>query len=334
MKLNNHRGMTIAEMTVGMAIGAILLLAVVNVMSYLRINTQKATIMTESRIANSLGDRFLWLHLKSAEPSFNNLRGPQFLDDNGQNFYDLLPDADIGSLNATQKTRTYTLKFDGKTTFSILTVNALDRDLSKGLSPTFFADPTKFYDNIAPGSVSSAGSGPFADMGLLTNYISQQNPNILNAKNKVVEIFSPITIRPAGLPTSSPPIAVSYFLRFVGDKTFVTENFGGVVSYVNAADGSTVLNNFDDFLKTLPSSGGGIPPVMIRSIRFIQYELHKDTTLKNPVNQLRFKTWDGAQFTNPVLIATDIESIVLSRKDVRDPLISVKINMVKKEVKR
>lgn len=323
--LRNKRGFTIAEITVGLAMGGLLILALTNVMSYIRIFNRKAVMMSEGRIASSLGERFLWMHFKNADPSFNNLlQGSNALDDGGKLFYTLNPEANAAAVNDTRKVE---LTFNGRRTFTVVAVNSLDRDVSKGYSPSFFADPTKFY-NIAMGTMTGLGQAPFVDMGLFTSYINNQNPLITNADNKFVQVMSPISVRSGTMSINNPPNPVNYFLRYNGGN-FIPENFGGAVRFVNAADTNLVLNSFDDFLKTLPSSGGGIPPLVIRSVRYIQYELIQRRQIDHPepITFLQYSIWDGSKFINPVIVADRIESVTLSRNNITDPLIMAKIKL-------
>ncbi|RYZ88012.1 MAG: hypothetical protein EOP06_11700 [Proteobacteria bacterium] len=332
--LKNSRGMTVAEMTVAMAIGAVLVLAVVNVMRYLRIFNQRAMFMSESRIASSLGERFLWLHFKNADPSFNNLRGGQYLDDNGRNFYDLMTDGESQGLAPAVRTRTITLSLapGARTSFPVLIVNMIDRDIANSKSPTFFADPAKFYSGITAGSgAPGVTGGPSVNFALLRSFINSQNPKILSTGNKIIEIFSPLTIRAVGAPLTDFPNTVSYFLRSPDGADFTTETFANTITYRHAAQPGTAINNFDHFLKTLPSSGGGIPPLQIRSVRMLLYEIVKDDPNRvNPVVQLRYRTWNGSDFVNPVVVSTDVESVVITRRDITDTMITATLNMIRK----
>lgn len=329
--LKNRKGMTIADMTVGLAIGAILVLGVTTVLGYIRIYNQKAMYMSESRIASSLGSRFMWLHFKNADPSYNNLRGTEYLDDNGRNFFDLYSDADSQTITGAARTRTVTLTRTGRNSFTALVVNMPDRDIQNSRSPTFFADPVKFY-NIPLGTPPAGpGAGPTVDMNLFRDYINTMNPNILTTPNKIVEVFSPITIRPIGAALTTPPNAVSYFLRSPDGNSFVPENFAGAISNTHPSNPGVPITSFDHFLKTLPSSGGGIPPLAIRSVRLIKYELVPDSATRvNPVMQLRYSTWNGSAFVNPVVVSTEVESLVITRRDIADPMISVDLKMIRK----
>jgi hypothetical protein len=328
--IKNRNGFTIAEITVGLAMGALLVLAFANVMSYISIYNRKAYMMSEGRIASSLGERFMWMHFKNAEPSFNNLtQGAEFLDDNGKPFYMLNPNAVTSSMAVADKTRSVLLTWAGRRTFTVAAVNTSDKDIVNGYSPSFFVDPTKFY-NIQPNMNAGLNLGPTVDMGLFTAYIRGQNPVILNADNKFVQVFSPITVRNVNAAITTPPNPVSYFLRY-SNGTFVDENFGGAVKNVNASDTTLNLTKFDDFLKTLPSSGGGIPPLMARGVRYIQYSLFQrvEPGHPEPVTCLQYATWNGSAFVNPVFIADRIQSITIGRQDISDPLITAKIVMAR-----
>src|SRR5207253_7134358 len=102
-------------------------------------------------------------------------------------------------------------------------------------------------------------------MSKFTDYVTSMNPLITNTNNKFVQVLSPITVRAVGKTINDPPNPVNFFLRF-NSGTFTNEDFGNAIAFTNAADPSISITSLDDFLKTLPSSGGGIPPLIIRSV--------------------------------------------------------------------
>jgi len=322
----NKKGFSIAEMTVGLAIGGLVALSIADVLSYIAIYNRRIQMTSESRIATTLGERFLWLHFKNADPSYNVLKGPNFTDNSGQDFYTLVPDGNSQMFTTTQLSRTVTLQPGGKTKFGAIIINTADHDVQRKYSPTFFADPAKFY-NISPGQQTSIGQGPSVDWTLFKNYINQQNPNILSATNKYIEVYSPILVRDNNKMAPVPPNPVAYFLRYAGGTSFSTETFGGAVGYTNAVNPALSTLSFDTFLKSIPSAGGGIPPIAARSVKMIQYEIVQHSQLVNNqvVYDLQYETWDGTAFSNPVLVAIGISSVTLSRPDVTDPLITATI---------
>ncbi len=321
--MKDNKGFSIIELSIAIALLGIVLLAFMDVMQYMRIMENRVKIRADSHTSQTLGERFLWMGLKNAAPSFNNI---PMLDDNGFNFYDL--NRDVPSNSIPNATRILTLNLiGGQTTFFALLSESTTANVSSGAPEVMFLDPAKFYqinDLAAPAAT------PF-NWTFFRNYILAQNPNFLAKATQVLEIYVPSTFRNIGAPVSTMPNSTSYFLRCTSSPTPCnTENFGGMVSFKNAADNTVSIANFDDFVKTIPPASGGIPPILARVVRMVRYQLQPKPSYATGIGDLSYSTWDGAGFTAPVLIADRVKQVVLQRPNITDPTITIDLTLEKR----
>ncbi len=335
---NSNKGFSVTEVLVATVITVMLFLAGASVMSFLKVKSNKAMLMSENRISTTLGDRFLWIHFKNATPSFNLLRGPSFTDDTGQQFYDYVPDYPISMFPASARKRTLTLTPKGtKNSIIVLVMNTFVRDLAKinediqnhvvaDRSNLIYADPAKFYD------VTGETTGTINTVKII-NFIKSNNPKFLsfdNGTTPLVNFYSPALIRELAQDNDNPtvPNAVSIVSRFDGSN-FIVDTFGGLIQYRNATNLGIQFSNIDEFIRQIPPAGGGIPPFMVRAVRLLKYDFKNISGSNNPNYALRYSEWNGSDFVNPVIISDRVKKLVLGRPDITDPLITVTLQTIK-----
>src|SRR5689334_12322432 len=140
--MKNNRGYSITELMLAVAISGMVLLAFMDIMQFMRIMENRARIRADSRTTQSLGERYLWMGLKNAAPSFNNL---PVLDDANLNFYDLNRDVATGTIPAASLTRNFTMSFaSGKTTFMALLSETTVANVQTGAPEVILLDPARF----------------------------------------------------------------------------------------------------------------------------------------------------------------------------------------------
>lgn len=319
--MKNNKGFTITELCIAIALSGMVLLAFMDIMQYMRVMENRIRVKADAQTTQSLAERYMWMHLKNAAPSFNNLPA---LDDNNQRFYDLNRDLAAGA-SMTGLTRKLTMNLTGgKTTFTAIISESTTAQVRNGYPEVIFLDPAKFY-NIALGSSTNV---PLS-WDRFRNFINAINPNFLIKDSQVLEVYVPSTMRNVGAPTSVTPNSTSYFLRCtnVPGTSCSTENFGGLVSFTNAQNNGVAITDFDNYLKTIPPSGGGIPPVLARSVRLIRYEIkpHPVMNYGNGAGDLYYSTWNGAAYGTPILIADRIIQVTFARPNISDPTITIDV---------
>src|SRR5207253_469364 len=157
-----------------------------------------------------------------------------------------------------------------KTTFLALLSESTVADVSKGYPETMFLDPPKFYQIADLQAPSSA----ILNWGLFSAYIWSGNPNFFVKSTQVLEIYIPSTFRNVNASINSMPNSTSYFLRCSQNgASCQPENFGSLVSFKNAANNIVAIPDFDTYLKTMPAASGGIPPLLARVVRLVEYQL-------------------------------------------------------------
>lgn len=321
MKYNN-RGFSLVELCVAIAVSGMVLLALMDVMQYIKVMENKVRVKTDARTTESVGERYFWMGLKNAAPSFNNL---VVADDGGKNFFDLNRDIPGSSPVPTANQRTLTMNLTtGVRTFNALLSVSTSAQVNNGYPEVMFLDPVKFYDIV----LASQPSSVTVNWSKFRDFVNANNPNFLAANTQVLEVYVPSTIRNVGADTSTMPNSTSYFLRCsnVPSTECPAENFGGLVSFKNAANNTVSITSFDNYLKTIPSSSGGIPPVLARVVRMVRYELKANTAGRpygNNAGDLYISTWTGSAFTTPILIADRIIQVVFKRPDISDPTITI-----------
>lgn len=330
--MRQNKGFTLIDMVVAVAVGGVVMLIFMNVISFMRMTEMKYQLKADARIGRTIGERFLWMGMKNAAPSFNTLNIP---DDAGASFYDL--NRDLPTLNPIPLSRRREITLSTTSivkTFESIMVNTNIADATNNLPGTIFIDPTKLY------AISSAlpASIPL-DWNRFKTYIDTANPQMLAATANPIflEVFIPSSFRSLTQTTATPPNPASIFLKYAGG-TFTTETFGGAYNAKHPLDPTISITSLDQFLKQLPSASGGIPPILVRPVRYVQYEIYmdpvklsrdKEVANKVPIWHLRYNTWNGTAFANPVMIADNVRSIKFVRDDIGDP--SIKINLDKVE---
>lgn len=320
--MRDNKGFTITELCIAIALSGMVLLAFMDIMQYMRIMENRIRVKSDSQTTQSLAERYVWMHLKNAAPSFNNISQ---LDDNNQKFYDLNRDL-AATASTAGMTRKLTLNLTGgKTSFLALLSESTTAQLKNGYAEVIFLDPVKFY-NI---SLASTPAVTALNWSLFRNFVNDLNPNFLAKATQVLEVYVPSTMRNVGAPTSTMPNSTSYFIRCtnVPATPCNTESFGGLVSFKNAQNNAVSITDFDNYLKTIPSSSGGIPPLLARSVRLIKYELKKNTVMNygNNAGDFYYSTWNGVNFDPPVLIGDRIIQVVFARPNISDPTITIDV---------
>ncbi len=320
--MRDSRGFTITELCVAIALAGMVLLALMDIVQYMRIMENRVRVKSDSHTTQALAERYVWMHLKNAAPSFNNVLQP---DDNSQNFYDLNRDLAV-TTSTPGMTRKITLNLTGgSTSFLALLSESFTAQVSSGYPEVLLMDPAKFY-NL---SLASTPATSLLDWSLFRQFVSALNPNFLMKATQVLEVYVPSTMRNIGASTSTMPNSTSYFIRCtnVPGTPCNTENFGGVVSFKNAQNNAVSILDFDDYLKTIPPASGGIPPLLVRTVRLIKYEIKANPVVAygNHAGDFYYSTWNGASFGSPVLIGDRIVQVVFARPNISDPTITIDV---------
>ncbi|WP_413287573.1 type IV pilus modification PilV family protein [Bdellovibrio sp. HCB337] len=320
MKLRNTQGFTIVEVLVAVGIAAVGLGLVASTqMSMIKDHIRMRKTL-EANIDETLAERILFNDFNGLDPAYNNLN---VKDDAGLLFFDYYPDIPENSLTA-RKDRELTLALDGRTEFYIIT-----QDRSAG--SLLIYDPVMAY-NVGP---SPANFNIAADLSFISlnqkNWIGAQRPGFW-IPNKTLMLDTPAKIRGVAngkvdlkIPPRSP-----IFMGSVsgGSLNPVVGVMASMLIKTHPGSG-TLINSADDFLRNVPSIGGGQSIVRLRAIKIVRYHIEKSklvTGFKEPPANLYRTTYENGSFGNPVLLADQIDKFSLRRDSVLKRMIYFKVH--------
>lgn len=305
---NNQRGITLVELSITIGIVAILLSTIFTVL----ISMQKTYNLTARKLDNTtektLGERFIWLNSVNAGPSFNNLNS---LDDAGLFFWDLWSDYPGKRLGGVSS-RTKTLDVAGESLELLL----FDRQAD----PPVYYDPVMAYDVVLGANADTLGTMTF--MGLnYNNYLDALNPAIY-LDGKMVMIYSPIALRPLGVPPNAIPPRFSIFTGTVTGAALGADNGGGIIRNTQPVTGA-VNGTADGFFRNAPQVGAATQMVFVAGVELIRFIIQ--ARAGGGFNLVR-NTWVNGVWAKPFLVAANINSAVFTRSSVSVATIDGLIN--------
>ena len=299
MKLNS-RGMTLIELMIAVGTFSVIVLAGFTLLGILQTQSTQTTTGL-SQIADQLiGESTLRYDFMNAAPSFNTF---QQADDQGRSFFDYLPDTSRISLTKTQKERELVL--DGKDSNKVFRMIILDRLKTAG---TMYVDPAAAYS--LSGASAVAGDA-LSFQGLNYNGYLSKLPNgsqFLDGKT-IVQIYSPVYLRPPGTPLSVPPRYMNLFGTLGSAGDLKVETLLGNLKYNHPLDG-TAIGSLDTFFRTLPAVGGGSTFVLMRAVNMVEFAVIPSSTDPSIKNLVR-RVWNGGSFADENVIAADVTKIIL-----------------------
>ena len=289
----------------------VLSLAAMDLMSFLHLQMNRARLLNDSAISTSLGERFLYVHLRHAGPSYNNLQLPFATDTSGLNFFDLNADYPIKKRPLAQRSRHVILTPGGTTVFYVLVEDPID-------GPPVYIDPVRFFNSTGPTQPMTSGTLSFAGGEPYLTFIA---PHLWQT-GKLLYFRTANNVRKPSLAPAAFAPSYSFLTRVVGGS-LVPETLGGALNFVDPMDGAPIPD-FPTYLRWLPSTSGGIPVVLMTSVKFLKYEI---VPRPFPAGRfdLVFSSWDGAGFLPPQTAATDIEKVTIERDSVADSTINFSV---------
>jgi len=319
--IKNNRGFTLTETLVAIGLLAIVSAATAMIIAESTRDIKKLERDMSDATEDEIAERVLMKDLKQAEPSFNNII---MRDDNGNDFFDFVADA-VDKIAVENSTRDYTLKMDGKTSFTLV----INDEAPGG---AIFYDPVMAYTiGPEPADWDIAATLTFNSLNK-DSYLQKQNPALWTA-GRILLLDTPIAIR--GMNADGPNYKVSprspSFIGAVPNgngalKPLTIPKLPGLFNTTHPIFTNKVMSNEDIFLRSVPPAGGGAALVRLRAVRLIQYELVKDSK-SNRINLIR-KIWNGATgaWDTGQTVATNVTSALFSRKATNDPIVYFLIN--------
>lgn len=314
MKLN-QKGFTLAETLVGVSLLAIVGMVAASFFTF-STKTQKEIVNElEDSTDNVIAERMLLRDLKMSEPSFNNIL---VSDDNGLGFFDF--DTDRSTRSVDEKARKISLSISGKTEFTFMITN--DK-----LGGTLMYTPSLAYKiPYVPADPNTAAPLNFVSLN--------QNSEVTKANSKfwqpgvVLMLDTPALVREMtsfGPNYNRPPRSPVFIgvVQGVGETKLAALGIANFINKTNPMYPNETIDSEDAFLRDIPPMGGAAPLVRLKAVGVIKYYLDKDKTT-GKVNLWR-SLYSGNKFQNGVLVASEVEGVVFSRKNPQDSLVSFEI---------
>lgn len=305
----SQRGVTLVELIVSTGIAIVGLLAVFQVGQIVYKQNKKVATNVEAKTGASFLEKILYQDLSSIDKSYNNVI---IQDDRGHSFFDYqseLPEQNISG----EISRMFTLAANREFIF-------ISQDEKSG--PTLVYDPVAAYNvGSAPADFNQSASLSFQSLNR-DSWITHQRPEFWR-NGKVLMLDSTARVRKPldgyGRVNLQTPARSPIYIGMVSGQTL--SQVSGVSSYLNFKHPLTesIINSADNFLRTLPSSGGGIPLVRITPVKIIKYRMEPDTNSMNSLSQKLVKyEFDGRHFVNPSVLDTNIQSLVFKRDNITE----------------
>ncbi|QDK45297.1 hypothetical protein DOM22_09100 [Bdellovibrio sp. ZAP7] len=328
MMIRNQKGLSLAELLVGIGLSAVVISVVVAVQVQITKEQTKLTRQLDDSIDQNLAERITFKNLNGVEASYNNI---VVKDDNGNNFYDYYPDITENVL--TGKTdRDFTLIYSGKRAFYVVT-----QDMGAG--PLLTYDPVWAYiigtDPGDPNKPASLTFSPANNRKWISNEANGGRPGFWRDGNLLM-YDTPSRIRPAPggvidmkIPPRS-PIYVGSVSTAAGDSLQGLNNEAASLFKNTQPYNGKVIDSLDTFLRTLPSVGGGQTIVRTRVIKIAKYYVEIDDKKKaseyrtTPLN-LYVTEYRNGGWEKPTLLADGVEKMIFRRDSVLKRMIYFKI---------
>lgn len=310
----SDRGFSLIELMLAVSICGFLALALMNLFAYSQEVSKRGNTGSSQNIDRNLAERYFKLHAQNMAPSFNVLTGAEMLDKNGLNFFDWNDEYPVSSRAANDQKREMILASDGRRMAYFLVTSVAKKR-------PYLIDPAKMYD-WATSTESVSGNLTYQGPDY-NSYLSTVAPELW--KDNTVLMFYVVGSARAAAAQPQDYLSPYVFFGRVQGGGVVTESFGNRARMEHPFDHSA-LSSLDDFMRRMPSGGGGIPYVFVRAVEMYRYELTEDPQ-KAGSFRLQFSQWDGSAFANTQTLATDVQKVTFSRSSVADTMVSLTLEI-------
>lgn len=321
MMIRNNKGLTVTEILVGIGIVAILTGIIVTTQVMVTKDQVKMATDLENSIDTSLAERIIFTDLNNIDPSYNNL---SVKDDKGLTFFDFYPDVPASSLQGSLN-REVVLKPGGRTEFYILV-----QDQQAGSLMNY--DPTAAYNvGPAPADFNKSATLQFQSLNK-SNWVSQARPNFWT-QGRLLMLDTPARVRPtdaAGKVDMNIAPRSPIFVGSVNNQDLKED--ATIRSLINNTDPETgmTISSADQFLRWVPSMGGGIPLIRLRAVKLIRYYLvpYNDQRYKTTPAYLYKSVYENGKWSDPFLMADKVLELDLRRDSVLKRMMYFKLKKV------
>lgn len=321
---NNKKGFTTIEVIVGIGLVVILTVALMSTQLIITKEHVDLTNQLEDSIDTKLAERIIFKDLNGVDPSYNNIT---VLDDAGKAFFDYYPDVPAQLLD-NPLDRNIVLKLSGRKDLYILTQD-------QNLGGMMNYDPVAAYQvGAAPEDFNVSATLTFISINNM-NWIKAQRPNFWQ-DGKLLMLDTPVHLRPlAGNGKFDMKVAPRSPV-YIGEVSSQSLNQNSTVnSLINIKHPETnsSITTADEFLRSVPSVGGGQSVVRLRAVKLIKYFLqeYKDDRFETQPARLFKQVFENGKWSDALLLADKVSELELKRDSVLKKMIYFKVKKVAKK---
>jgi hypothetical protein len=329
--MNNQKGLTIVELIVGIGLFTIVISVIVTMQVKMSQQQMEMTKKLDDSIDQHLAERILFKDLNGIDISYNNLI---VRDDNGNNFYDFYPDITENILKV-RADRELNLLLSGNKSFFVFTQNSAAGAL-------LAYDPMWAYD-VGPEPPDPNTPATLAFNGeknrkWISNEANGGRPGFWKDGN-ILFYDTPSRIRPAVseiIDKTIPPRSPIYLGSVIDGSNELQNMSGDAAGMFNLTQpgNGDAIPNLDEFLRKLPSVGGGQTIVRVRAARMVKYYIEPDTKKNADKYELApfnfyMAEYRKGQFVQPTLLADGVGRVLFRRDSVVKKMIYFKIEKAK-----
>jgi prepilin-type N-terminal cleavage/methylation domain-containing protein len=323
----NQKGLTLVEMMLGIGLFAIVISIIVSVQVKMSQQQVEMIRKLDDSVDQHLAERILFKDLSGIDISYNNL---VVKDDHGNNFYDFYPDITENILK-NRADRELNLKLGGKDAFYVFSQNS-----AAGALLTY--DPMWTYDvGPEPADPNTPATLEFngeKNRKWISNESNGGRPGFWKVGH-LLFYDTPSRIRPGVgdvIDKTIPPRS-SFYLGAVISGSDLLQNVSGEAAglfNMTEPDSGEAINSLEEFLRNVPSVGGGQTVVRVRAARIVKYYIEPDTKKNADLYKLApanffMAEYRNGQFEKPTLLADGVGRILFRRDSVVKKMIYFKI---------
>ncbi|MBO9667800.1 MAG: hypothetical protein J7501_13435 [Bdellovibrio sp.] len=334
MIIGNQKGLTVVELLVGVGLMAVVTGVIVSTQVNIAKEQNSIVKKLDDSIDQNLAERIIFKDFGGVDVSYNTV---SIKDDSGNGFFDFYPDVPANAITGSNE-RIVTLSLaGGKKEFYILAQNTIPGAL-------MVYDPVWAY-NVADSS-ADANTATKIDFSAKLNqqHVTSKiygHPEFW--KEGIILMYdTPAKIRPvvAGAINMLTPPRTPVYLGAVApgggaELQALNSSVSGFINTTHPKDGTTQITSLDNFLRTVPSIGGGQSIVRVRAVNIIKYYLEPDTRknakeFKIAPGLLYKATYRNGKFDNPMLLADGVGKFTLRRDSLLKRMIYFKVEKAKR----
>lgn len=312
----NNKGFTIIEVLFSVVFTAIVMGMIVASQLMMTKETSRMTQDLENSIDTVLAERTILLNLRQVDPSYNNLVQ---LDDNGLQFFDYYPDVSENQLG-NGNSRTLTLQQGGATS-----VHFLIQDLTAG--PLLLYDPVAAFNiGSIPSNLNQAASLSFVSLNK-SNWVLGQRPQMW-VNDQMIYLDTVSKIRPLvqnNVNMLTPPRSPIFVGRVANQQLVIDQAFASLINYTDPYTGQQITDE-DNFLRSVPSSGGGQPIVRMRGVKLVKFFLQPNNGNGQDNKLFRQYYMSNGNYTSTYMVSDHVKRIIFERSTVTQKIVYFKID--------